>query len=78
MFCPLTFRIVHHALDEGIWGWGHVFRNKLYLTRDLVDDACIPPHIAVPKPAAKLAPKAPAKGDAKGKKQKHVQELTMR
>ena len=39
--------------DRGVWGLGHVFNGKLYLTRDLVDDACIPSHIAVPKPAPK-------------------------
>ena len=66
---------------ENIWGLGHVFHGKLYLTREWVDDACIPAHFAVPKPAPeqapKPAPKPPAKGDAKAKKKKHVQQFTM-
>ena len=55
---------------------GHVFGGEPYLTRDVVDDACIPPHIAVAKP--KPAPKPAPKGDAKGKKKSHVHEFTMR
>ena len=58
-------------------GFGSCFHSKLYLTRDLVDDACIHPHIAVPKSAPKPAPKPPGKGGAKGKKKKYVQEFTM-
>ena len=58
---------------------GHVSNRKLYLTRDLGDDVCIPSHIAVRKPAQqpapKPAPKPPAKGDAQGKNKKHVQQF---
>ena len=36
------------------------------------DDACIPLHIAVPRPAPQPAPKPPSKGDPKSKKKKQV------
>ena len=58
-----------------------VFQKKLYLTRDLVVDACIPllcDDIAVLEPAPEPAPKSPAKGYPKGKKKTHVQQFTMR
>ena len=59
------------------FGSGSCFPNKLYLTRDLVDDACIPPHIAVPKPDPEPAPRPPAEGDPNGKKKKHAQQFAM-
>ena len=79
VFCLLVFRIVHHVLHKARLA---IVLHTVHSTRDLVDDACIPSHIAVPKPAPKPAPtpapKPPAKGDAQGKKKKHVQQFKMR
>ena len=48
-------------------------QSKLHLTRDLVDDASFLAHIAAPTPVSDVAPKLPAKCDAKEKK--HVEKL---
>ena len=50
----------------GVWGLAHVFNNKLFFTRDIMDDD------AVPKPAPKpnTAPKPGPKGQ-------HRQEFRM-
>ena len=53
----------------GIWGLGHVFEDKLYFTKDIVDDSFVPKNRKpkpISKPAAEPAPKPAPKG-------KHVQ-----
>ena len=39
--------------DRGVWGLAHVFEEKLYLTRDLVDDHVDTKDFVAPKPAPK-------------------------
>ena len=58
----------------GVWGLGHVFEDKLYFTKDIVDDSFVPKNRKpkpVSQPAAKPAPKPAPKG-------KHVQLFKMR
>ena len=58
---PLYYTRFAGEESRGIFvGLGHIFQNKLYSTRDLVDNACIPcipARTAVPKPAQEMAPK---------------------
>ena len=59
---------------RGAWGLGHVFEDKPYFTKDIVDDSFVPKNRKpkrVPQPAAKPAPKPAPKG-------KHVQLFKMR
>ena len=59
---------------RGIWGLGHVFEDKFYFTKDIVDDSFVPKNRKpkpIPKPAAKPAPKPAPKG-------KHVQLFKMK
>ena len=45
---------------RGIRGLGHIFEDKLYFTKDIVDDSFVPKNRKpkpIPKPAAKPAPK---------------------
>ena len=59
---------------HGVWGLGHVFEGKLYLTKDIVDDNFVPKNRKpkpVPQPAAKPDPMLASKG-------KHIQLFKMR
>ena len=67
-------RIVWAKAGRGIWGLGHVFEDKLYFTKHIVDDTFVPRNRKpkpIPKPEAKPAPKPAPKG-------KHVQLFKMR
>ena len=55
---------------RGIWGLGHVFEDKLYFTKDIVDDSFVPKN-RKPKPIPKCAPKPAPKGN-------HVQQFKMK
>ena len=52
----------------GVWGLAHALGQKLYLIRDLLDDACVLTNLDVPQPAPILAPKPACK---------HVQKFSM-
>ena len=58
--------------DRGVWGLAHVSGDKLYLTRDLVDDRVDPTDFAAPKSASKRA-RACGKPAAKQADDEHVQ-----
>ena len=70
--------IIWAKADRGIWGLTHVFGDKLYLTRDIVDGSQLPQNFAIPQPkVAKPAPKPKAKAAQKAAGE-HVQEFKMR
>ena len=48
--------IVWAQLDQVMWGLAHAFSHKLYLTRDLVDNNCVPSTLAQPKCARSVPP----------------------
>ena len=54
--------IIWAKAARGVWGLTHVFNNKLFFTRDIMDDDAVPMHFNVPypkpKPKPKPAPKA--------------------
>ena len=50
---------------RGIWGLGHVFKGKLYFTKDIVDDSFVPRNRKpkpIPTPKANPTPKSAPKG----------------
>ena len=70
--------VVWAKADRGIWGLGHIFNDKLYLTRDIMDGSEVPAHFEVPQP--KPPAPAPAKPKPKAAPKpggKHVQEFRM-
>ena len=73
--CPHDeVQLVWAKAGRGIWGLGHVFEDKLYFTKDIVDDSFVPKNRKpkpISKPAAKPAPKPAPKG-------KHVQLFKMK
>ena len=48
--------VVWARANRGVWGLALAFGQKLYLTRDLVDDRCVHASLAVLQPAPKPAP----------------------
>ena len=65
---------------DSVLGLAHVFNNKLFFTRDIMDDDAVPKHLNVPepkpKPKPKLAPK-PTAAPKPGPKGQHRQEFRM-
>ena len=59
-----------------VWGLAHVFNNKLFFTRDIVDDDAVPKHFNVPEPKPKPAPK-PKAAPKPGPKGQHRQVFRM-
>ena len=49
---------------RGVWGLAHVFNNKLFFTRDIMDDDAVPKHFNVPEPKPKPKPKPALKPKA--------------
>ena len=47
---------------RGVWGLAHVFNNKLFFTRDIMDDDAVPKHFNVPEPKPKPKLKPAPKG----------------
>ena len=41
--------VVWAKAGRGVWGLCHVFKNTLYLTRDLMEDSAVPSNLSVPK-----------------------------
>ena len=66
--------IVLAKAARGVWGLGHVFEDKLYFTKDIVDDSFVPKN-RKPKPVSPPAPTPAPKPAPKGK---HVQLFDMR
>ena len=63
-----------------VWGLAHVFNNKLFFTRDIMDDDAVPMHFNVPEPKPKPKPKPAPKATAApkpGPKGQHRQEFRM-
>ena len=52
--------IIWAKAARGVWGLAHVFNNKLFFTRDIMDDDAVPEHFNVPEPKPKPASKATA------------------
>ena len=44
--------IIWAKAARGVWGLAHVFNNKLFFTRDIMDDDAVPMH-AAPTPGPK-------------------------
>ena len=49
---------------RGVWGLAHVFNNKMFFTRDIMDDDAVPKHFNVPEPKPKPKPKPAPKPTA--------------
>ena len=58
--------IIWAKAAKGVLGLVHVFNNKLFFTRDIMDDDTVPKHFSVPEPK----PKSGSKGQ-------HIQEFRM-
>ena len=72
--------IIWAKAARGIWGLAHVFNNKLFLTRDIMDDDAVPMHFNVPESKPKPKPKPAPKPNAAPKpvpKGQHRQEFRM-
>ena len=66
--------IVWAKAARGVWGLEHLFEDKLYFTKDIVDDSFVPKN-RKPKPVSQPATKGAPKPALKGK---HVQLFKMR
>ena len=72
--------IIWAKAARGVWGLAHVFNNKLFFTRDIMDDDAVPMHFNVPEPKPKPKPKPAPKATAApkpGPKGQHRQEFRM-
>jgi len=72
--------IIWAKAARGVWGLAHVFNNKLFFTRDIMDDDAVPKHFNVPEPKPKPKPKPAPKPTAApkpGPKGQHRQEFRM-
>ena len=72
--------IIWAKAARGVWGLAHVFNNKLFFTRDIMDDDAVPKHFNVPEPKPKPKPKPAPKATAAPKpcpKGQHRQEFRM-
>ena len=72
--------IIWAKAARGVWGLAHVFNNKLFFTRDIMDDDAVPKHFNVPEPKPKPKPKPAPKPNAApkpGPKGQHRQEFRM-
>ena len=72
--------IIWAKAARGVWGLVHVFTNKLFFTRDIMDDDAVPKHFSVPEPKPKPKPKPASKATATpkpGPKGQHRQEYRM-
>ena len=56
--------IIWAKAARGVWGLAHVFNNKLFFTRDIMDDDAVPKHFNVPEPKPKPKPKPAPKPTA--------------
>ena len=56
--------IIWAKAARGVWGLAHVFNNKLFFTRDIMDDDAVPKHFNVPEPNPKPKPKPAPKPNA--------------
>ena len=72
--------IIWAKAARGVWGLAHVFNNKLFFTRDIMDDDAVPMHFNVPDPKPKPKPKPAPKASVApkpGPKGQHRQEFRM-
>ena len=72
--------IIWAKAARGVWGLAHVFNNKLFFTRDIMDDDAVPKHFNVPDPKPKPKPKPAPKASVApkpGPKGQHRQEFRM-
>ena len=72
--------IIWAKAARGVWGLSHVFNNKLFFTRDIMDDDAVPMHFNVPEPKPKPKPKPAPKATVApkpGPKGQHRQEFRM-
>eukprot|EP00667_Euglena_gracilis_P030743 EG_transcript_43170 len=68
--------VVWAKADRGVWGLTHVFDEKLYMTRDLVDGSALPENFK-PMPEQGDQPKGPKKKQ-RAEGVVHVQQFKMK